>query len=236
MLVEEVALVSDGARLAATLMLPDETAAAPGLASSRDPAGWGFATRSSISRITRRCTAAGFAVLTLDYRGFGDSEGDATLPRPAWPRSPTSGPALTYLETRPEIDPGRLGRLRLRRHGRRQRGRAPPGLDRARQGDREPGPDRGRPRLAAPDAPRARVAGVPRPRPGRPRSLRRRPGEASCVAPRDGIMVPTPERRTTTSQERRGRPGARARSRSARRRRSWPTGRSTSWTASRRAR
>ncbi len=46
------------------------------------------------------------AVLTLDYRGFGDSEGDATFLDPMAQVDDIRA-GLTYLESRPEIDPRR---------------------------------------------------------------------------------------------------------------------------------
>ena len=77
--------------------------------SSRGPAGWACAARSCTTRTTRALLAAGIAVLVFDYRGFGDSEGDASyldpddpgrgLPRPP---SPTSRPA-------PRSIPSRIG-------------------------------------------------------------------------------------------------------------------------------
>jgi dipeptidyl aminopeptidase/acylaminoacyl peptidase len=52
--------------------------------------------------------AAGIAVLVFDYRGFGDSEGDATYLDPTLQVADWIN-AITYLETRPEIDASRIG-------------------------------------------------------------------------------------------------------------------------------
>lgn len=51
---------------------------------------------------------AGFAVFTLDYRGFGDSEGDATYIDPNGQVDDIEA-ALDYLATRSEIDSRRIG-------------------------------------------------------------------------------------------------------------------------------
>ena len=69
-----------------------------------------------------------------------------------------------------------------------------------------------------------------------PRAARARPARAAMVAPRDGIMVPTPERRRDQRQGGRRRARARAGRSSPAPRRSSPTAPSTSSTASRRGR
>jgi dipeptidyl aminopeptidase/acylaminoacyl peptidase len=53
-------------------------------------------------------TDAGFAVLIFDYRGSGGSEGAAELLFPSRQLEDLLN-AVTYLETRPDIDPDRLG-------------------------------------------------------------------------------------------------------------------------------
>jgi hypothetical protein len=139
--------------------------------------------------------AAGIAVLVFDYRGFGDSEGDASYLDPMTQVEDYRS-AVTYLATRPEIDPSRIGAFGSGGTG---GGNAiyAGGLD---------------PRV------KAVVSQVPI-ADGRDWLHRMRnefewldflerirqdrlhyaaTGEAEMVPPREGIMVPTPERRATT--------------------------------------
>lgn len=139
--------------------------------------------------------AAGFAVLTLDYRGFGDSEGDATLLDPAGQVADIVA-AIDYAATRDELDIRRLGVFG------------------------SGGTGGGNAVIVAGIDPRVRAVVSQLPvADGRDwlhrmrreyewlefqerveEDLRRRAstGQGELVAPRDGIMVPTPERRTTT--------------------------------------
>jgi hypothetical protein len=55
-----------------------------------------------------RLTAAGYAILIFDYRGFGESEGERGLLLPMNQVEDIRN-AITYLETRPEVDPKRIG-------------------------------------------------------------------------------------------------------------------------------
>ncbi len=196
---EQVRFYSHGASLAGTLKLPDarqrrrtggRRRPGPGLARP--------ARREAVpARTTRRCSAAGIAVLVFDYRGFGDSEGDATY---LDPHGPGRGlPQRGHLPRDPPGDrPRPARRVRLGRHRRRQRdhGRRP---RRAVQGDGQPG---ARSPTAATGCTgcAASTSGwsswsAP---PSTACERRPRPATASWSPPRDGIMVPTPERKTTT--------------------------------------
>jgi cephalosporin-C deacetylase-like acetyl esterase len=74
---EQIWLHNRGSRLAGTLLLPDEAAAPhPGIV--QGPGWLGLRDAKLYEPYHQALTGAGFAVLTLDYRGFGDSEGDAT--------------------------------------------------------------------------------------------------------------------------------------------------------------
>lgn len=105
---EEVSFYSEGVKIRGALKLPD---AAPG---GRMPGivqgpGWlGLRAARLYDRYHAALTAAGYALLIIDYRGFGDSEGERGLIYPRWQVEDLRN-ALTYLETRPEIDPDRLG-------------------------------------------------------------------------------------------------------------------------------
>jgi dipeptidyl aminopeptidase/acylaminoacyl peptidase len=139
-------------------------------------------------------TAAGFAVLIFDYRGFGNSEGAAELLFPSRQLEDLVN-AVTYLETRPDVDPDRIGAF----------GSGGTGGGNAVL-------------LAANDARvRCVVSQVPvadgedwlrRMRPehewheflgrlGADRRNRVMTGKSEMVNPREEIMIPTPERRVT---------------------------------------
>ena len=229
MAIEEVRFYSGGARLAGTLKLP-ESGAAPFPAVVQGPGWLGLRGAKLYHPYHEALLAAGIAVLVFDYRGFGDSEGDASYLDPMTQVADWSA-AVTYLETRPEIDPRAHRRVRLGRHGRRQRDlRGRPGS--AHQGRRLPGARRGWPRLDAPDAPRARVAGVPRVHQGGPRAARphRRVGHGAAARGDHGAHAGAQDH---DRQDGRRRPRAQAGPAGVARRRSSPTSPSTSWTASR---
>jgi fermentation-respiration switch protein FrsA (DUF1100 family) len=107
MRVEQVALWSAGVRLAGTLMLPDDGEGPfPGIV--QGPGWLGLRAAQLYTPYHEALTGAGFAVLTLDYRGFGESEGDATIFDPMGQVADIRA-GLDYLESRSEIDPARLG-------------------------------------------------------------------------------------------------------------------------------
>ena len=194
MTTEEVRFHHAGCVLAGTLKLPD-AAAGPVPAVVQGPGWLGLRDARVYRPYHDALNAAGIGVLVFDYRGFGDSTGDATFLDPLAQVADWRA-AVTYLETRPEIDAGRLGAFGTGGTG---GGNAvyAAALD---------------PRL------KAAVAQVPiadgrdwlhRMRrehewleflaqvreDGRRRA---QTGEATMVAPREGIMVPTPERRAST--------------------------------------
>ena len=105
---EQVFFFSEGDRIAGTLMWPD----APG--TGRLPAvvqgpGWmGLRTAKLYDRYHRALTEAGYAVLAIDYRGFGDSGGERGLLVPQRQVEDLRN-AVTYLQSLAEIDPERIG-------------------------------------------------------------------------------------------------------------------------------
>ncbi len=192
--VEEVHFWSHGCRLAGTLQTPDG-------AGGRHPVivqgpGWmGLRSAKLYRPYHEALLAAGFAVLTLDYRGFGDSEGDGTFLDPMDQVADIVA-AIDYAATREDLDVRRLGVFGSGGTG---GGNAVivAGLD---------------------ERVRAVVSQLPvadgrdwlhrmrreyewlefLQRVEEDRRHRAANGEGELVAPRDGIMVPTPERRTTT--------------------------------------
>jgi dipeptidyl aminopeptidase/acylaminoacyl peptidase len=194
---EQVTFHGPGARLAGTLLLPDampsDAEPIPGIV--HGPGWMGLRDARLYVPYHESLTGAGMAVLTLDYRGFGDSEGDATFLDPLGQVDDIRA-GLTYLETRPEIDPRRLGAFGSGGTG---GGHAVmvAGLDErvkavVSQVPIADGEDWLR-RMRYEDewhAFRDRVAAAAR--------AHAATGEVELVSPRDGIMVPTPERRTTS--------------------------------------
>jgi cephalosporin-C deacetylase-like acetyl esterase len=194
MTTEEVRFHSADAVLAGTLKLP-AVGSAPFGAVVQGPGWLGLRDAKAYVPYHDALLAAGIAVLVFDYRGFGDSTGDASYLDPMAQVADWRA-AVSYLQTRPEIDPKRIGAFG------------------------SGGTGGGNAIVAAATDPRIGpvVSQVPI-ADGRDWLHRMRreyewlefldqirqdrlrhaaTGEATMVAPREGIMVPTPERRTTT--------------------------------------
>lgn len=191
--VEEVRFWSGGAALAGTLKLPDGEGPFPVVV--QGPGWLGLRGAKLYHPYHEALNAAGFAVLVFDYRGFGDSEGDATYLDPMLQVADYRA-AVDYLETRADVDAARLGVFG------------------------SGGTGGGNAVYAAALDPRvkAAVSQVPisdgRDWLHRMRSefewldfcdrvhedarQRAATGTGTLVPPREGIMVPTPERRATT--------------------------------------
>lgn len=102
---EKVDLWSDGARLRGWLHRPD--AAAGRLPFVAQGPGWlGLADAKLYQPYHEAFTAAGFAVLIFDYRGFGESEGDRGTLSPSWQVEDWRS-AIAYMRGRPDIDGSR---------------------------------------------------------------------------------------------------------------------------------
>jgi dipeptidyl aminopeptidase/acylaminoacyl peptidase len=105
----EVRFFSDGISLAGTLKLPARASASEPVPAVVHGPGWlGLRDARLYVRYHEALLDAGIAVFAFDYRGFGDSDGDARFLDPGgqvidWRN------AVTYLETRPDINPSRIG-------------------------------------------------------------------------------------------------------------------------------
>jgi uncharacterized protein len=104
---ERVAFTSEGARVAGLLRLPDDPVG-PYPAIVQGPGWLQLKEAKRNPPYHQAFTDAGFAVLVIDFRGFGESEGDGRDLLPdRWLEDLVN--AVTYLATRPEIDPYAIG-------------------------------------------------------------------------------------------------------------------------------
>ncbi|MGI5274249.1 alpha/beta hydrolase [Nonomuraea sp. CA-218870] len=103
---EIVHFYSDGLRLRGVLVTPRERAGAlPALVAGQ---GWSGAVNFRVLPLAGRLARRGYAVLALDHRGFGGSEG-ARLRCDPYEQVRDVSNAATYLAGRPEIDGSALG-------------------------------------------------------------------------------------------------------------------------------
>jgi pimeloyl-ACP methyl ester carboxylesterase len=192
---ETVRFFSHGDALGGTLMLPDgadEGSPAPAVA--QGPGWLGLRDANLYRPYHEALLAAGIAVLVFDYRGFGDSEGDATYLDPAAQVEDWRA-AVTYLTTRPEVDATRIGAFGSGGTGGGNAVMAA-GLDERIKAtvSQVPIAD-GRDWLHRMRREHEWLEFLARLEADAKRRVLEGSGE--CVAPRDGIMVPTPERKTT---------------------------------------
>lgn len=107
-MVETVRFVSQGVTCVADLLLPegaDERGPWPGLIIGRGFGG----VRAANVREAVHFARAGYVVFSIDYRTFGESEGEPRAQ--AFPLAHVEDfrNAISYLQTRPEVDPARIG-------------------------------------------------------------------------------------------------------------------------------
>lgn len=104
---EKVSFYSEGDRLAGDLYLPDESAGKLA-AIVQGPGFLGLKDAKHYIMMFERLCQAGYACLVFDYRGWGESEGKQRgWVMPQWQIEDIRN-AITYLQTRPEIDPDRI--------------------------------------------------------------------------------------------------------------------------------
>ena len=102
---DQIELFSDGVRLRGYLHRPDaQTGRLPFIA--QGPGWMGLADAKLYRPYHEAFTAAGFAVLIFDYRGFGASDGDRGTLSPARQLEDWRS-AIAYLRSRDDIDPSR---------------------------------------------------------------------------------------------------------------------------------
>lgn len=104
---EIVHFYSEGCKLRGLLRLPDR-GTGPWAGIVQGPGWLGLHDAKLYERYHRSFTEAGYAVLIFDYRGFGDSEGERGLILPLWQAEDIRN-AITYVQTRAEVDPNRIG-------------------------------------------------------------------------------------------------------------------------------
>lgn len=106
---QPVSFYSEGSRLSALWRSPDGLPAGGRLRAIVQGPGWlGLKDAKLYVRYHEALTAAGFGVLIFDYRGFGESEGDRHRLSPADQLRDLIS-AVTYLTTREDVDPDALG-------------------------------------------------------------------------------------------------------------------------------
>jgi uncharacterized protein len=105
---ERVEFFSEGVRLRGLLRWPDVPSGTPPPVLVQGPGWLGQANSRRYARWHEGFTRAGYAVLVFDYRGFGASEGE-----PGWidPEAQLQdiASAVTYVETRADLDARRIG-------------------------------------------------------------------------------------------------------------------------------
>jgi dipeptidyl aminopeptidase/acylaminoacyl peptidase len=105
---QQVSFYSEGMRLSAIFRMPDNPPAGRLPAIVQGPGWLGLKDSKLYVRYHQALTDAGFAALIFDYRGFGDSEGDRGLLLPSLQLEDLVN-AVTYLTTREDVDPDRIG-------------------------------------------------------------------------------------------------------------------------------
>ncbi len=109
---------SEGETIAGILRLPD-TGDGPYRGIVQGPGWMGLKDANLYLRYHEALTAAGFAVLIFDYRGFGDSGGRTDILLPSMQLEDLIN-AVTYLASRDDIDSDNIGTFGSGGHGRRE--------------------------------------------------------------------------------------------------------------------
>jgi uncharacterized protein len=102
----DVEFQSGGTRVRGHLYLPEGPGPHPALVMA---GGWCYVKELVLPEYARVFADAGIAVLAFDYRHFGESDGEPRQHIDPWAQIEDYKNALSYLETRDEIDRHRLG-------------------------------------------------------------------------------------------------------------------------------
>ena len=105
---EKVSFYSEGIKLAGVLYLPDSEQGKPYPGIVQGPGFLGLKDAKHYIMMFEKLCEAGYSCLCFDYRGWGDSEGkDRGWVMPTWQVDDIRN-AITYMQTRSEIDPHRI--------------------------------------------------------------------------------------------------------------------------------
>ena len=105
---EKVTFFSERNKLSGDLYLPDGDGGRPYPAIVQGPGFLGLKDAKHYIMMFEKLCAAGYACLCFDYRGWGESEGaDRGWVMPQWQAEDIRN-AITYMQTRSEIDPNRI--------------------------------------------------------------------------------------------------------------------------------
>jgi len=105
---EKVSFYSEGNKLNGDIYLPDDDKGKPWPGIVQGPGFLGLRDAKHYALMFEKLCAAGYACLCFDYRGWGDSEGkDRGWVMPKWQVEDIRN-AISYLETRAEVDPNRI--------------------------------------------------------------------------------------------------------------------------------
>jgi len=105
---EKVNFYSEGDKLVGDLYLPDSDQGKPFPGIVQGPGFLGLKDAKHYIMMFEKLCAAGYACLCFDYRGWGESEGKQRgWVMPQWQVEDIRN-AITYMQTRPDIDPDRI--------------------------------------------------------------------------------------------------------------------------------
>ena len=107
MKVEEVSFTSEGVTIRGDLYLPED-ATGP-VAAVAMAGGWCYVKELRQPDYAKVFVEAGMAALIFDYRNLGASDGDVRQHLDPWAQIEDYKSALSFLESRSEIDSDRLG-------------------------------------------------------------------------------------------------------------------------------
>jgi predicted acyl esterase len=103
---KDVEFKSSGITLRAHLYLPESDGPFPAVVMA---GGWCYVKELVQPEYAKMFAGAGIAALVFDYRNFGDSDGEPRQHLDPWEQIEDYRNAISFAETLPDIDPGRIG-------------------------------------------------------------------------------------------------------------------------------